>query len=154
MIVLDFQVDEDGLAEDLAASPETATAAALEETYFVMPVRFAVGSAELLAFPGAYDTWRPQPILGFATHLFAAVMSVTSGGRASCHTTDGGRLVFEPSDSITRISSTLLPDSKVSVPTIELIGAARALRDRVEELLLQRVPTMKEHPWWSKWFPE
>jgi hypothetical protein len=63
MITLDFKVDEDALSEDLVANPETASAAALEQTYFVMPVRFAVDNTELLAFAGMYETWRPQPII-------------------------------------------------------------------------------------------
>ena len=50
MITLHFQIDEDELAADLAASPEAANPAAVEQTYFVMPVRFAVGETDFLAF--------------------------------------------------------------------------------------------------------
>ncbi len=154
MIILDFQVDEEGLAEDLGASPETANAAALEQTYFVMPVRFTVGNTDLLAFPGAYETWRPQPIIGFATHVLGAVLGVKPGEPACCHIADGGRLDFERFDWTIRVSSTLLRGRGESVPATELISAARVFRDRVRDFLLQRVPAMKEHPWWNKWFPE
>lgn len=88
MIILDFRVDDEGLAEDVGTGAEIANAAAIEETYFVMPVRFAIGNTELLAFPGVHATWRPQPIVGFATHLAAAVLSAERGKPACLHTAD------------------------------------------------------------------
>ena len=42
MISIDFKLDEAVLAEDLMFVPSTVNAAALEETYFVMPVRLCV----------------------------------------------------------------------------------------------------------------
>ena len=154
MIILDFRVDDEALTKDLGATPELANAAAIEETYFVMPVRFAVGSTEFLAYPGVYDSWRPQPIIGFATHLFSAVMTSKFEKPALCYVVDGGRLEFDGTEYAIGIASTLLPGKAESVPSAELMGAARAFRERVRVLLLQRVPQIRNHPWWTRWFPE
>jgi hypothetical protein len=152
MITLDFEVDEEALREDLEVRPETAEVAALEQTHFVMPVRFAIGDTDLLAFPGVYDAWRPQPLLGFATHLAAAV-AARPGESTSSHIADGGRLDFERLDSTIRVSSTLLPGQAESVAAAELMAAVREFRARVRDVLLQRVPALRSHPWWGRWFP-
>ncbi|MCC6161767.1 MAG: hypothetical protein IT182_00255 [Acidobacteria bacterium] len=154
MIVLEFKVDEAELTRDLSESPNSANPAALEETYFVMPVSFVVGATNMLAFPGANETWYPQPILGFAVHMAGAVLQLKHGESSTCHVADGGRLEFERSGWTMRVSSTLLPENAEIVPATEMIGAVRKFRHHVRDLLLQREPAMKNHPWWDEWFPE
>jgi hypothetical protein len=153
MIILDFLLDEETFDKDLRSSPETANAAALEQTFFVVPVRFASGETELLSFPGAYDAWRPQPLIGFATHLVVATQGASPGTMASCHLADGGRLDFERIDYTIRVSSTLLPQQVEIVKAVELVRAARDFRERVRTCLSLRVPALSRHPWWGKWFP-
>ena len=64
MIELTFRADVE--SEDDQA-PESASAAAIEHTYFVVPVRFAIDGRELLTFPGANPDWRPLPVVGLST---------------------------------------------------------------------------------------
>jgi hypothetical protein len=154
MITLDFQIDEDELAADLAASPEAANPAAVEQTYFVMPVRFAVGETDFLAFPGVYDRWRPQPLLGIATHLVLALQAIKPGQPSRCNVADGGRLDFEQFGATIAISSSVLPGQIANVPAGELIGAASRFRDEVRDFLAERVPAMTQHPYWKTWFPD
>jgi hypothetical protein len=153
MIILDFQVDEESVARDLRASPETANAAAIEQTYFVMPVRFAIGDTELLALPSVYESWRPQPIIGFPTHVLGTILGSKPGETAYCHIADGGRLAFQRAELTIRVSSTLLIGRAEIVETTELTRTATTFRNRVRDLVLQRVPTMASHPWWVQWFP-
>jgi hypothetical protein len=154
MIILDFQPDEETLAKDLATSPESASSAVLEQTYWLMPTRFAIDGVDLLAFPGAYDTWRPQPVLGLATQLAAAVAEASSGTRSYCHMDEGGRLDFEPRGPSIQVSSTLLPGQALTAPAALLNDEVLAFRGRVRDFLLQRVPAMRLHSHWGTWFPE
>jgi len=152
MISLDFQVDEDALAEDLESRPTEANTAAVEQTYFVMPVRFAVGETELLAYPGVYESWRPQPLVGFSTHLVGSILAVSPGETKRCYIADGGHLDLARSEWTMRITASLLKRTE-SVPTNELLTEARAFRERVREFLLERVPGMGRHESWQVWFP-
>jgi hypothetical protein len=89
-IVLQFQLDEAVLKEDVNDSISNENPAALEETYFIMPVRFGVGGVELLGEAKSKDikvflphpehglrettmstrpcNWFPLPLIGFAFH--------------------------------------------------------------------------------------
>ena len=54
-MLLEFQVDEETLAADREIDPRTADAAALQETYFLMPTRLQVHQDELFAVPPKGD---------------------------------------------------------------------------------------------------
>lgn len=151
-IGLDFQIDEEVLQEDLGTRPQDAARAALEHTYFVMPVRFTAGQTDLLTFPGVYTSWRPQPLIGFSAGLVRAA-SATEDHPVSISIADGGRLNFQFSDAGIRVTSSLLPRDVEVVPQRELIDAANSFRERVRDFLLERVPLLRTHPCWMTWFP-
>lgn len=152
MISLDFQIDEDTLARDLRSQPADVDTASIEQSYFVMPVRFAVGKTELLAYPGVYESWRPQPLLGFSTQLVSSILATDSGETKRCYIADGGHLDLERSKRTMRITTSLQKRTE-TVPTNELLTEARAFRGRVREFLLERVPGMGRHNSWKIWFP-
>lgn len=154
MITLEFLVDEDELRESMDVAPELASSAAIEQTYFEMPVRFRVGETELLTYSGAFETWRPLPIVGFSLQLLRAARAVTREHSATCHLSDGGRLEFQGAGETTRVWSSLLPGRVESVTTAELVEAVRSFRCSVQEFLERRVPAMKTHPWWTNWFSD
>ena len=75
MITLEYRagsLPEDPSVADVLSLP----GAVLETTCFETWVRFAVNGVELLAYPGASPDWRRVPLLGFATILRDAILSL------------------------------------------------------------------------------
>ncbi|MDK3160302.1 hypothetical protein QPK87_27635 [Kamptonema cortianum] len=67
MIHLDFEINESTLAEDASMKPAIANPAALQETYFEMPVRFQIGGVELLQIPQGDEVFLELPLVDVAT---------------------------------------------------------------------------------------
>jgi hypothetical protein len=151
MITLDFEVDERVLADDGHYDPAAADAAALEETYFVMPFRFSVESVELLGIPGRQPATLALPLLGFATNVHRVASAMSPGQTARCYLAGGGELTFERVASLMRISSSLTGNT-VTVEAGELVQATRSLLERVRDLLLKRFPVLQTHRAWDTWF--
>src|SRR4051812_6787234 len=114
MIKIEFQINEPALDEDLKNSPATADAAAIEETYFVMPIRFSVHGTELLVrghattrfiFQGSPDKqleaisspnpgsyWMPLPIIGFTVNIWSVLNRSRSQPTSTLDLSGGVRL--------------------------------------------------------------
>lgn len=150
MITLDFEVDHGVLEEDLHASPVTAEAGVLEETYFVMPVTFVVDGADLLTLPGHQA--RSLPVLGFSSHMLQALEQMPSTGQRRVYLAGGGDISLRAAGNRVEINSSLT-NRQVSVDRTELLLAFSKFADRVKHQLLSLVPGMESHPHWRGWFP-
>lgn len=150
VIELAIQVDDEALRADLEESPVDAPAAAVEQTYFVVPTRLSVDGTELLAFPDVHDRWRPLPLLGFAPQLRDLAIDLGDGEAATLSLADGGSLEFQRDGGKVQISSSTTRDQAV-VPAEELVEAAVALAEDACASVLSIVPAMVTHGSWSAW---
>lgn len=173
MISVDFQLDEACLADDLQHSPETASSAALEETYFVMPVRFCVNGVELFEQPGEKRRsmivvgaesgpqrvelpndkgyWLPLPVLGFATHMLQALDQAKQEGMRKLYLAGGGYLVLSRHGELLSIK-TSINENCASMEFSEALKAFRAFHEKVRQFLAWRVPKLQQHGSWKQWF--
>jgi hypothetical protein len=153
MTELDFIIDDRVLLEDLPFSTRSAEPAAVEETYFIMPVRMCVSGVELFRLNPTGSPWLSLPVLGFAAHLREALGKIRSDVQSSLSLAGGGRLDF------------LMESEKLEITcSLSRLGAADALREvtgassifcqKIQVLLRDRVPQLVEHPSWRQWFPE
>lgn len=151
MTKIHFELDEMALAADAECAPAGADPAALEETYFVMPVRFEISGVDVLALQGGVA--RPLPLIGFAIDLLSALEPLESGQRTDVYLAGGDELSLHRQDEMIELQC--VPDGQTAkVGRSELIAAARSFSARVSALLLQRVPEIRNHPTWLEWFPE
>ena len=152
MIELTLRPDPDPELEADEA-PESAPAAAIEHTYFVVLVRLVVDGEELLVYPGVYPDWRPLPVLGFASQLRRAAMELEPGQSTTITLADGGFLSITREDNNFVLTTSLHP-VRVSSPRDEFaIAAADFARDACA-YVLSVAPAMSTHPAWSRWCPE
>lgn len=149
--IIEFDLDEPALAASAACAPVTANQAAMEETYFVMPVRVYVGGTDVLAMNSGAA--RPLPLIGFATDLRLALEQLEAGRRMDVYLAGGDELSLCLQDDLIEIQR--VPDGQIAkVARSELRAAARSFSARVRATLLQRVPELRSHPNWLDWFPE
>ena len=134
-------VDERVLAEDLATRPMTADAAALQETYFEMPVRLAVEGVELLEITAVTTSpWLPLPLLDVAlmvpdlldhlAHEASGTYSLPGGGWSLRIRRNGSEVELESTVNGRRTIASYK----------ELRAAAFMFRERVRSLMKSRVP--------------
>ncbi len=152
MIELAFRPDPvDDLEVD--ETPEFAPAAAIEHTYFVVPVRLSIDGEELLAFPGVYPDWRPLPILGFASQLRRTVVALEHGQARTITVEDGGSLsISRDGDSL--VFTTSLAPIRVSASRDELITVVLNFSREACDYARSVSPAVSTHPSWSSWCPE
>jgi hypothetical protein len=151
MITLEFETDEAVLAEDAHLDPASANPAALEETYFVMPFRFAIDGAELLGVNGKRT--HPLPLLGFSSDLHQTIKNLRVGEAKKFYLAGGGHLVLERVGRTLRVFSSLTGKTAF-VDADSLSHAVRFLLARVRALLAKHFPKMQTHPAWQNWFPQ
>jgi hypothetical protein len=147
---LTIQADDDALRADVEDSPHLASAAALEQTYFVVPTRFAVDGNELLAFPGVCDAWRPLPLLGFAPRLRELATGLKDGQEGTIFLADGGHLAFRRTGADVLISSSI-PGKEATISAERLTEIAVAFAREVCEYVLSIIPAMAAHGSWNTW---
>jgi hypothetical protein len=174
MTNLEFHFDEASLAEDMRHSPESATSAMLEETYFVMPVRLCVNGVELLEQPNrevknlfvarmghapqrfasvTESCWLPLPLLGFATHGLQRLRQVKGGDEQKLYLSGGGQLDFILNGERIAIKSSLNDRSSLAqLP--EIVNAFQDFSESIRELLVHRIPSIQQHASWKQWFPD
>lgn len=152
MIELSLRPDpDDGLEAEEA--PEAAPAAAIEHTYFVVPVRLSIDGEELLAYPGVHPDWRPLPVLGFASQLLNAVAGLEHGQSGTVTLEDGGLLSIAR-DRDNFFITTSLSVVSASAPRDEFVRAAVSFARAACDYVLSLAPGMVAHPAWSGWCPE
>jgi len=166
MTIVEFLLDEAVIAKDGQHSPNTASAAALEETYFVMPVRFSIKRVELLEQPlnhsktfsdhslGGSEQRNPYlslPLIGFGTHTVEFLSDIEAGEDRKMYLAGGGYLVFKRQKDMITVGSGINGRS-CSESRSELLDAFSTFLGEVKRLLLSRVRGIDTHPSWLTWF--
>lgn len=141
--------DEPGTTE----TPEFASSAAIEQTYFVVPVRLCIDGHELLIYPGVHPAWRPLPVLGFATRLRRVLITLEPRRSEAITLADGGSLeIYRDEDNL--ILTTSLAPLRANAPREELVAAAVHFSSEACDYARSVSPTISAHPFWSTWCPE
>jgi hypothetical protein len=158
-MLLEFQVDEEALAADRKIDPRTADAAALQETYFLMPTRLQVQQEELFAVPPKdqrkhASPWLELPILHVATVGLQKVKEIGKQGQ-SIYTLPGSgwRLRFEACGQDVLIHSEV-NGRQSCVHYTELLAAFEHFASTTRAVLSHKVPELQDHPYWGKWLRE
>jgi hypothetical protein len=171
MTALDFTVDEVVLRQDRSADPAHAPAAALQETYLVMPTRLTVDNVEMLALPRREriftagsggsavvddrqvtdDPWLRLPLLHVATVGPAALDNASASGSGTYTLPGvGSQLRFDVDGSFVTVTSDLNGRAQ-RVPTADVQAAFRQFARRVRHLVRERVPELLDHPAFVDW---
>jgi hypothetical protein len=150
MMIIEFKVDENVLAEDRRHNPAATDPGVLEVTYFTMPVRLCVDSKELLQTPNS--AWVAQPLLGFATHLAYSLSTLHSTGIAICSVAEWGTLSFQQRGECIRVRCDF-NRVEADVPIDELDRTIQDFRKRVGDWFRLRAPELMAHSSWATWFP-
>ncbi len=155
-IVLDFEINEAELAENLEeeSNPRYAASDLIVLTYFIMPVRMQINGKELFAFTKINDTdpWIGMPIANIAVEGLYAIRQIPTLGKADFDLPEGAGI----------IQFTLIDNNKVKVvykknnideivSYTDLLQAFLDFNDKVKKFLNERVPQMREHPFWGAW---
>ena len=158
-MLLEFQVDEAALAADREVDPRTADAAALQETYLLMPTRLQVHQDELFAVPlkdhrKDASPWLELPILHVATVGLQKVKDICKQSQSTYTLLGSGwRLHFQASGQDVLIHSEV-NGRQSCVHYTELLAAFEHFASTVKEVLRHKVPELQEHPYWGKWLRE
>ncbi len=155
MTALQFQFDGQSLTQDLGYAPERANPAVLEETYFIMPVRFCIDDIELFEqsrpHPDERNSWLPLPVLGFATHALQALREIEPNSAKQVSLAGCGTLSLRRQDD--RLSVTSSINGKTATATFaEIRDAFDNLCDEVRQMLVKHVPALQKHSFWPQWF--
>lgn len=138
---------------EVVEAPESAPAAAIEQTCFVVPVRLNVDGEELLAYPGVYPDWRPLPVLGFATQLRRTTLGLEHGQSGMITLADGGFLsILRDGNSLVFTMS--LAVIRVTTSRDDVVRAAVAFSQAACDYVQSIAPAMPTHPVWREWCPK
>lgn len=152
MMILEFRPDEVALEPDLQLEPWAQDAAVLEETYFLAPVRFAVGSVDLLGVPGAFSfPWRPLPLLGFASTLRASIRDLVPGHPREIYLAGGGSIRVSNIAGCAAFHATL-NGAQATTPVPEYLSAVENFTQRAQQFLINACPRLASHPHWTNWW--
>lgn len=177
MILFEFQFDPGVVAEDRTTNIAVANSSALQETYFVMPVRLTIGHVELLEIPPKYDQrlqrnikgnyipgqkgntlvtmpWLELPLINLASVGLDAVIAVGQQGSSFYTLPDfGWRLVFTLFEKDVEVHSQVNGNT-ARVKYDSLVCAFRKFTLEVKATLKREVPELQEHVVWGRWLQE
>jgi len=145
---IEFQIDERVLAGTRRHGLETTDTAVIATTFYMMPVRFAIGDRELLR--SRIGDWSAQPLLGLATMLYDSVARLRVSGDSEC-CVSGGTLRFVRQGDRVHVRSHNHIEADLAISDLEL--AVTRFRDGVGETMGRLVPELTTLPYWAEWFP-
>ncbi|MDQ3705892.1 MAG: hypothetical protein M3437_11830 [Chloroflexota bacterium] len=174
MCILEFKVDEAILREDTKGGLHIANSAALQHTYFEMPVRFNVAGVELLEKPIAAHTqlwisdphtrnnvpvqrglapspWLSLPILHVATIGLERVQEAWESGTSTYSLPGGSHLSFERSGEDLIVYSGL-NGQRSRANYHQILHAFLNFASEVRHVLDQAAPELRDHQHWGRWF--
>ena len=149
MVIFEFKIDENSLADDLKANPISANPAALQETYFEMPIRLSVNDVELFEFPGSHNPWLRLPLLDVATVGIEKVKRLKSEKNSTYYLPGGWELRFRKNDAFVTILSTINMKT-VETSYDDIMESFLAFNVKVKSFLLESVPMLVDHPYWGE----
>lgn len=153
-VTLDFQIDENQLAEDLEEDPSLADDDLILLTYFIMPVRIQINKKEFFAYKGTEQTdpWIGMPIVNIAFLGLHKVLRIPSLKKVNFFLPEGpGTINFEMLE-INKVRVIYKPNNIDEVVSYDdLLKAFLDFNAKVKKFLNERVPQMRDHPYWGAW---
>ncbi|MFZ5494673.1 MAG: hypothetical protein ACOZE5_04970 [Verrucomicrobiota bacterium] len=148
MIQLKFTVTEKSL--EFNSPPERQDAAVVLETIFEMPVIMNVNGRNLLG--PTPETPTVMSVLGFAVEAVDAIRRLHPGGTVHVSIASSGTLHLKEEDGIIRLWTNSAP-WHAEAPLDEVVSAFQQFHRDVQRVIETRVPSMRTHPYWDRWFP-
>jgi len=172
MVSIEFVPDDEIVKEDLAMISNTAPAAALQETFFLLPVKFIIDETDLLLLPvkqeqrfvsneqgetkvtgtGKIESIR-LPLLDFTTQGFEAVKALREKSQSKYSAPGGWNLYFQKEERGIRVTSDV-NGKQVLTDYNQLYRAFSKFELRVRSFLRERAPLLSKHSYWGPWFAQ
>jgi hypothetical protein len=168
MVKIEFFNDENEINEDKLYDPLHMDAAILEQTFFVLPVRFLVNDSDMfhwkqeirIGMPKdeVYRSmeeniyiWIPLPVLHLATKGLDEAKRACKG-ETIIYSLPGTmyQIKFHPMNNKIEISSSFLNYSEVIYCT-ELVEAFEKFAEEVRKMINREFPELKKHPQIGAW---
>ena len=147
MILIEFEVDENELAENLEGDIVEIDYVSFVLTLFIMPVRFQVNGIELFEYKG--DLWaRDDPIMNLASNGLLAVINLNSSKIKKYNLLEGpGTMYFRmiEDDNVEFIYDGVR-QVVTTVKYSELLEAFQKFADKVRKFIWERVPQNERTP--------
>lgn len=171
MITLEFRMDENALIEDKLSDPLHSDIAVLQETFFVLPVRFIVNGVNIFNFDTNQKVflglsndkqlksvdkmiksiWLPLPVLNLAIVGLDKV-KIACEGKASFYSLPetGAYIMFQPSSTGIGVKTSFA--SKFEETTCsDLLMAFSEFAEHVRKMILSVFPELITHPDLGSW---
>lgn len=153
MVIFDFKVDEEELAEDLEFDIVNTKYNLFALTFFMMPVRLNINGVEFFRYdrtdPKNY--WVGMPIINLASEGLIYVKSLPLKGRVEYDLPEVGTYLNFQMLPNNQVSITFGKKIHVIIPYEELLKAFEDFAVNVRNFLNDRVPQMHQHPYWGPW---
>lgn len=152
MIIFEFKIDEDELAEDLEFDVSSQDSCLFLISIFYMPVRLNINGIEFFRFGSTKPNgfWTYVPLVAMASSLLMVVKSLTEIEIKDYSMPGGGTFLFQ-----------FLQDDNLSVkfsggehevvPYYEFLNACEQFTANVRKFLNERVPQLHQHKFWGLW---
>lgn len=148
MIQLKFTVTDESLKT--VEPPEQTPWGAIVETVFEMPIYFIIDGTNILGWHGGGT--EHLSVVGFAAGLKESFERLKPGGTEHMPIGSAGSLFMQQINGKVKFwTTTFRPD--VAVPYEEVAVACRAFHREVQRVMEARLPSIRKHPQWSRWFP-
>lgn len=156
-VVLEFRIDERVLEEDLEVYlKDSWSRDALDVTYFIMPVRLAIGGVEMLEWlgrdAGPSDVWCDLCLLDVAGRGLECVRSLEDNTQARYSSLeDAIELKLQRHGDTVRVRSSE-NDREATVGYEDLLNAFEGFARNVKQALLKAFPGFRNDEGLGAWF--
>lgn len=152
MVLIDFKVDENELAENLDNELDKLKDCFFVSTLFIMPVRIQIEEFEIFEFDN--DPWAEMPIMNIASAGLRKIKELKIEGTKKYDLPEGaGLLEFNMLDEKNvKVSYTGFTKPFVTLTSYnELLNAFEKFAEKVRMFLWERAPQINNHPYWGPW---
>ena len=156
-VVLEFCIDERVLEEDLEVYLKSSLSRdALDVTYFIMPVRLAIGGVEMLEWSGPDagppSVWCDLCLLDLAAGGLECVRSLEDNTQATYSSLEDAReLKLQRHGDTVRVHSPR-NGHEATAGYEDLLNAFEAFARNVKQTLLKALPELRNDEYWGAWF--
>ncbi len=152
MILLDFKIDENALAEDLEDDITKYQGCLFVLSFFIMPIRMQINGIEYFEYKK--EPWSYAPIMNLATEGLESIKQLKTKKIVTYPIIEGpGIFEFTMMDN-SNVNVNFSNGSRHFVSIVnydELIEAFQSFAEKVRTFLKKRVPQINEHPYWGPW---
>ncbi len=155
MIIIDFKIDENELAENLDNDIPNVDYVLFVTTLFIMPVRFRINESDLFEINN--DPWAEMPIINFASEGVQKIKKLLITRKEVYTLLEGVgvlQFIMEDEKNVKIIFNDSAKSIVNNVNYKELLEALQKFANKVRKFFWDRVPQINEHPYWGPWLRE